>query len=414
MKKSNKASYTPIDYQEALHSASKGMIRVKDPITLLKIITRFIDRKMGVTHVAVLLYDRKHGSYVLIDSKGEGGTKIPVGFVRISQNNALVNFFLNSYNGAFARKEALVFSEIEHIKNFEILVNKKEGRAIHYDDILKQMVYLRASVCVPSFYKKELIGILILGEKLSGDVYKEEEISLFVTLANDVAMAVKNAELITDLKTSYEKEHQLFIDTSVALATAIDARDRYTHGHSERTSHYSLVIAKELIDTGKIEYDREFMETVQLSALLHDIGKIGIKDDILNKPGKLTPEEFEIMKKHVDIGGSILKPVKGLNHLTDGILYHHERFDGKGYPHGMKGEEIPIIGRIVCVADSFDTIVTARAYKTTTPVEAAFEELKKCSGGQFDPVMVDAFYNAYKKGKITKRDYTSLDFLRIH
>lgn len=414
MKKPNKAVYGPIDYQEALHSASKGMIRVKDPVTLLKIITRFIDRKMGVTHVAVLLYDRKHDSYVLIDSKGEGGTKIPVGFVRISKNNALVNFFMNSYNGAFARKEALVFNELEHIKNFEIMVNKKEGRAIHYEDILKQMVYLRASVCVPSFYKRELIGILILGEKLSGEIYREEEISLFVTLANDVAMAVKNAELITDLKTAYDKEHQLFIDTSVALATAIDARDRYTHGHSERTSHYSLVIANELIESGKMAYDREFMETVQLSALLHDIGKIGIKDEILNKPGKLTPEEFDIMKKHVEIGGGILKPVKGLNHLADGILYHHERFDGKGYPYGMKGQEIPIIGRIVCVADSFDTIVTARSYKTTTPVEAAFEELKKCSGSQFDPEIVDAFLSAFKKGRITKRDYTSLDFSRVH
>ncbi|MGH7271839.1 MAG: HD domain-containing phosphohydrolase, partial [Polyangiaceae bacterium] len=371
------AEYSRIDFQEALLSASKGMIRVKDPVTLLKIITRFIDRKMGITHVAVLLYDKIRDAYVLIDSKGEGGTKIPVGYVRMPVYNSLINFFMNGDNGAFARKEALVLSEIEHVKNFEIMVNKKEGRANAYDDILKQMGYLRATVCIPSFYKKELIGILILGDKLSGEAYKEDEISLFVTLANDVAMAVKNAELITDLKTAYDKEHQLFIDTSVALATAIDARDKYTHGHSERVSHYSLVVTKELIDSGKIAYDREFMETVQLSALLHDVGKIGIRDQILNKPAKLTAEEFEIMKTHVLIGANIVKPVKGLAHLTDGILYHHERFDGVGYPYGLKGKDIPIIGRIVNVADSFDTIVTARAYKSSTPTDAAAEEIQR-------------------------------------
>jgi HD-GYP domain-containing protein (c-di-GMP phosphodiesterase class II) len=406
--------YTRLDYQEALLNASKGMIRVKDPVTLLKIITRFIDRQMGVTHVAVLLYDRSRDAYVLIDSKGDGGAKIPVGYIKIPKTNPIVHFFMNSDNGAFARKEALVFSELEHLRDFEILVNRREHRAIHFEDIRKHMTSLRASVCVPSFYKKELIGALILGDKLSGEPYHEEEINLFVTLANDVAMAVKNAELIKDLKTSYEKEHSLFIQTSVALATAIDARDKYTHGHSERVSHYSLVIVKELIDQGKRPFDREFMETVQLSALLHDVGKIGIKDEILNKKSGLTPDEFENMKSHVMIGVGIVKPVKGLTHLEDGILYHHERFDGKGYPMGLKGQDIPMIGRIVNVADSYDTITTARSYKPATPPQLAFEELRKCAGSQFDPEIVEAFYQAYKKGKITKREYTHFDFTKLH
>ena len=406
--------YTRLDYQSALLNASKGMIRVKDPVTLLRMITRFIDRQIGVTHVAVLLYEKKRDSYVLIDSKGEGGAKIPIGYVRVLKNNPLVSFFLSPDNGAFARKEALIFNELDHLQNFEMLVNKKEGRAIHYDEIRKHMTFLRASICVPSFYKNELVAILILGEKLSGEMYYEPEISLFVTLANDVAMAVKNAELIRDLKTSCDKEHSLLMCTSIALATAIDARDRYTHGHSERVSHFSLVIAKQLIDTGKLEYDRDFMETVQLSALLHDIGKIGIKDQILNKPAKLTDDEFEVMKTHVTIGAGIIKPVTGLTNLADGVLYHHERFDGKGYPTGLKGKDIPIIGRIVNVADSYDTITTARSYKEATPPEQAFEELRRCAGSQFDPEIVDAFYDAFLKGKITKREYTSYDFTRLH
>ena len=392
--------YTKIDYQEALLNASKGMIRVKDPITLLKIITRFIDRQIGVTHVAILLYDKKRNAYVMIDSKGEGGVKIPVGYVKIGDDNPIISFFRAVDNGAFARKEALVFSELDHVRNFEILVNKKEGRAIHYEDIKKHMTYLRAAICIPSFYKRELVGVLILGDKLSGEKYYDPEISLFVTLANDVAMAVKNAELIKDLKTSFDREHQLFIQTSIALATAIDARDRYTHGHSERVSHYSLVIAKEMIDQGKLAYDREFLETLQLSALLHDVGKIGIRDQVLNKPAKLTDEEFEVMKEHVMIGANIVKPVLGLSHLGDGILYHHERWDGKGYPHGLKGKDIPLIGRIVNVADSYDTITTARSYKKAFAPQEAFEEILKCSGSQFDPEIADVFHQAWKNGRI--------------
>ncbi|MBI4352520.1 MAG: HD domain-containing protein [Candidatus Omnitrophica bacterium] len=395
-------------------NASKGMIRVKDPVILLKIITRYIDRKMGVTHVGVLLFDKARHAYVLIDSKGEGGTKIPVGYVKIHPDNPIVSFFTASDKGALARKEALVYGELEPMRNFEILVNRKERRAIHYEDVRMQMSYLRAAVCVPSFYKKELIGILILGNKLSGEPYEEEEINLFVTLANDVAMAVKNAELIQDLKHAYEKEHRLFIQTAIALATAIDARDRYTHGHSERVSHYSMVLVKELVDAGRIEYDRELMEAVQLSALLHDIGKIGIRDQILNKPATLTPEEFEVMKTHVTIGASIVKPVKGLTHLEDGILYHHERYDGQGYPFGLKGDEIPLVGRIVNVTDSYDTMITARAYKRTMAVEEAFEELKRCVGTQFDPEMVEAFCRAYEKGDLTKRQYAAFDFAKLH
>lgn len=147
--------YTRLDYQDALLNASKGMIRVKDPITLLKIITRFIDRQIGVTHVAVMLFDKKRDAYVMIDSKGEGGVKIPVGFVQIPKENPIVSFFQAPNNGVFARKEALVFEELKHVQNFEILVNKKEGRAIHYEEIQKHMTYLRAAVCVPSFYKKD-------------------------------------------------------------------------------------------------------------------------------------------------------------------------------------------------------------------------------------------------------------------
>ncbi len=407
--------YDQIDYQQALLNASKTMIRVKDPVTLLRLITRFVDRQIGATHVAVLLYEKKRDSYVLIDSKGESGRRIPVGYIRISQDNPIVQFFKNKKNGSsFNRKEALVLNELEHIQNFQILVNKKENSAIQLDDIRRQMDLLRACICIPSFYKNDLVAILVLGDKLSGEKYFDQEISLFVTLANDVAMAVKNAELIKDLTSAYEREYHLLMETAGALVTAIEARDRYTKGHSERVSHYSLVVASEMIDRGMVPYSREFLEAAQLSGLLHDVGKIGIKDEILNKPAALDEKEYAVMKAHVKIGANILKPVTSLKGLYDGVLYHHERWDGQGYPYGLKGTEIPLIGRIVAAVDSYDTIVTTRPYSKGKSPEEAFEELLKCRGNQFDPQVVDVFFEAFKAGRITKKMYKVYDFTNRH
>ena len=407
--------YGQIDYQQALLNASKSMIRVKDPITLLRLITRFVDRQIGATHVAVLLYDKRKDAFVLIDSKGESGRRIPIGFVRIPRDNPMVRFFERRKNGGFIkRKEALVMSELAHIENFQIHVTKKEHAAIEFQEIRKQMELLRACICIPSFYKNDLVAIVVLGDKLTGEKYHDPEIDLFVTLANDVAMAVKNAELIKDLTISVEKEHQLLMETASALASAIEARDRYTKGHSERVSHYSLVVAIEMIEKGLVPYSREFLEAAELSGLLHDIGKIGIKDEILNKPARLTDQEYGVMKAHVKIGANILKPVTGLKGLYDGVLYHHERWDGKGYPYGLKGTEIPLLGRVVAVVDTYDTMVTTRPYAKAKTPDEAFVELKKDSGSQFDPQIVEIFYDSYKSARMTKRRYKAYDISVRH
>jgi HD-GYP domain-containing protein (c-di-GMP phosphodiesterase class II) len=406
--------YGQIDYQQALLNASKSMIRVKDPITLLRLITRFVDRQIGATHVGVLLFDRRRDSFVLIDSKGETGRRIPIGYIRIPRDNPVVRYFQQKKNGSLVRQEALVLYELEHLQNFEIHVNKKEKSAIELHEIRKQMELLRASICVPSFHKNELVAVLVLGDKLSGERYYDQEIDLFVTLANDVAMAVKNAELIKDLTLAVQKEHQLLMETASALVSAIEARDRYTKGHSERVSHYSLVVAVELIEQGIVPAGSEFLEAAELSGLLHDVGKIGIKDEILNKPARLTEQEYGVMKAHVKIGANILKPITGLKGLADGVLYHHERWDGKGYPYGLKGEEIPLMGRIVSVVDSYDTMVTDRPYSKGKTPEEAFVELRKCAGGQFDPKLVEVFYGAYKSGHIHKRRYKAYDFPQRH
>lgn len=402
------------DLQQVLVNASKSMIRVKDPITLLKMITRFIDRQIGAEHVAVLLFDKVKQSYVLIDSKGGAGQKIPIGYIRVKKESPIISYFMNynanEANGRFVRKDALVYQELEHLRKFEILVNRKENSAIQMTEIKKQMDLFKACVCVPSYFKKDLVAVLLLGEKLSRDEYDHEEINVFASLANDVAMAVTNAELIKDLQEAYEKEHELLIDTASALVSAIDARDKYTKGHSERVSHYTLVIVAEMIEEGLIEYDRRFLEAAQLAGLLHDVGKIGIDDAILNKPSSLTDEEFVIMKSHADIGINILKPIKGLKEIADGAKYHHEKYDGSGYPYKLKGEEIPLLGRIIAVADAYDTMVTNRPYKAGRKPDEAFAELERCSGTHFDPDAVAMFLKAYRNGNIKRRNYTNYKF----
>ncbi|MBD3296177.1 MAG: HD domain-containing protein, partial [Candidatus Omnitrophica bacterium] len=227
------------------------------------------------------------------------------------------------------------------------------------------------------------------------------------TLANDVAMALANAELIQDLQDKiyevhklYEREHSMFIHTSISLAAAIDARDPYTHGHTERVTQYALSIAEELKDIPEAVIYKNFKETLHVSGLLHDVGKIGVPDSILNKQSKLTKEEYEKVKEHSVTGSAILYPIRELGDIAREVRGHHERFDGMGYPDGLKGEEIPFISRIIAVADTFDAITSDRPYRQKKMAEVAMQIIKDNSGTQFDPIVVSAFLLVYRKGKL--------------
>jgi len=186
-----------------------------------------------------------------------------------------------------------------------------------------------------------------------------------------------------------------YLNAIKALAAAVDAKDHYTHGHSNKVMAYSAMIAKEL-GLGEKE-----VEKIKYGALLHDVGKIGISENVLNKPAKLTPKEFDTIAMHPILGVSIVQNIESLKDLIPIILYHHERFSGGGYPEGIASNSIPLGARIVGVADSWDVMTSDRAYRKALPLDVAIAELKKCSGTQFDPEVFAPLLRAlYRNEKI--------------
>ena len=204
---------------------------------------------------------------------------------------------------------------------------------------------------------------------------------LYVFALQDMNREVERARHmeIEYYKEEQKKLHDMFEQTAEALATAIDAKDRYTHGHSTRVAAYSTQIARE---AGKSD---EECDQVYFAALLHDVGKIGVADAIINKEGKLTDEEFAEIKLHPVYGNQILSSIHESPYLSIGAHYHHERYDGRGYPEGLAGEEIPDLARIIAVADSYDAMTSKRSYRAPMPQKKVREELVKGMGTQFDP-----------------------------
>ena len=199
---------------------------------------------------------------------------------------------------------------------------------------------------------------------------------------------------VLDLKRAAEENRALFMGSIQMLAGAVDEKDPYTRGHSDRVTRYSTILAREM------GLSEEQIEVVRVSAQLHDVGKIGIEDRILKKPGALTPEEYEIMKTHTTRGANILRPVQQLKEMIPGIELHHESLDGRGYPFGLKQEEVPVVARVISVADTFDAMTTNRPYQAARPPEYAVKIIKSLSITKFDPQVVAALVAVFDRGEL--------------
>jgi putative nucleotidyltransferase with HDIG domain len=228
------------------------------------------------------------------------------------------------------------------------------------------------------------------------DVRSRTEIGELAQTFNHMAEDIQH--YIGDLQRASEENRQLFMDSIEMIAAAVDAKDPYTKGHSGRVSSYSVIVAREL------GMPDEEVDKIRVSATLHDVGKIGIEDRVLKKPGVLTNEEFEIMKRHTVMGYEIVRQVKQLEEMLPGIRWHHEALNGKGYPDGIAGDEIPLLVRVISVADTFDAITTDRPYQAGRDFPSALEVLRRQAGSKYDPIVVDALQSAYIKGELRQAE----------
>lgn len=230
--------------------------------------------------------------------------------------------------------------------------------------------------------QNELYGWIGMTSFNMQEIFRQGELRMLKSLAEQLAIVIAN----TDLYRNLEK----FTESMVrSLVHAIEAKDPYTRGHSERVHHFTMLMAAQL------RLKNDDFETLKWAAILHDIGKIGISEKILLKPGKLDDEEFSVIKSHPEKGGRILQPVAQLAGSLDGIVHHHERYDGKGYPHGLKAEAIPLPARIIAVADTFDAITSNRTYRKAKSPEEAMQIIRSVSGTQLDPAIVKIFEKIY-------------------
>lgn len=326
--------------------------------TTVRLVTRLIPCDMG----NVFLVDRERGGFLFQAGFGTDlsrGSFIPFTDTSITE---LVNTGRSLYTSSLSEEQSLLPLEKR----------------------LLELGFL-SHIRVPLVLKGNVTGILHVGAKRPA-FFTPNDLSTLEKLAYQIGVALENARLLTDLQ-------ELFLGTVKSLASAIDAKSPWTAGHSERVTKYAIAIGKAM---GFPEKD---LNDLELAALLHDIGKIGIYDAILDKPEKLTDEEYAIIKRHPAKGAELLKPIKQLKHIIPWIRHHHEGYNGTGYPEGLKEDEIPLMARILTVSDSFDAMTSKRPYRDALSREKVIEEMKRCSGTQFDQKVVEVFLKVLESGQ---------------
>ncbi len=318
----------------------------------------------------------------------------------------LSNYHFTGYTNPLEAIEAL---KKEH---FDLLLLDFLMMPLHGDQVVEKI----------REFDSDLYILLLTGHKdlappletikrldIQGYCEKSDKFDQLLLLIESGLKSVSQMRIIKEindkLDTAYSELKEAYRGTVESLRLAVDAKDSYTKNHSDRVSYYSVLIGK------KLGLSQEDLETLKDGALFHDIGKIGIPDAILQKPGKLTDNEYDDIKNHPSIGAKILAPAKIFGGIIDIVKYHHERFDGKGYPSSLKGEEIPLLARIVCVADSFDAMTSDRSYRPRFTLLKALDELENGKGTQFDPRVVDAFILAIKENKNYVEQDLGIDFI---
>jgi len=248
---------------------------------------------------------------------------------------------------------------------------------------------IASAMCTPLVHQDQTLGVLYVDTRGTTNAFTRNDLELLVALSGPAAIAIRNAQYLDELEQAY---HDYLIVTS----NAVEARDHYTVGHTWRVTNFALEVAREL------GWSEAKLKECEEGGVLHDVGKIAVDDAILRKTASLTDDEYARMKVHPTKGAAMLSDIERLKPLVPYCLYHHERYDGNGYPYGLKGEDVPIEGRLVAVADAFDAMTSNRPYRRGLPPDEAIAEIEKGSGTQFDPAIAAAMVRCYQAGRISR------------
>jgi len=389
----------PFKVEEVVHIVQRGLdrqrlqmenIRLKEALSLYKI-SEAISQSLSLDHILELITDstleEMQADVVTLLLEDEPGAEI--------------------YRERIRRNRTTVGEEpLGELNVQEILAYARQDLPLLAQGVKAHPFFLRpprqpriVSFCsIPLTVRNKVVGMLNAFSFTRGYKFTEGQRKMLAIMGSRAAVSIENARLYEnllrsnqDLEAANQSLEENFRQTILAFAQALEENDRYTRGHSERVTNYSRMIAEGLC------MSQPEIETVVQAALMHDIGKIGIRYEKLNKPGQLTPEERNMFRRHPEKGKRILEPIPFLRQLIPGCFCHHEHFDGSGYPQGLKAEAIPLLGRIIAVGDTYDAMTTDRAYRQALPHEAAVAELRRCAGTQFDPKLVEAFLREIEK-----------------
>ncbi|HVU05555.1 MAG TPA: HD domain-containing phosphohydrolase [Polyangiaceae bacterium] len=366
----------PFKVEEVIHIVQRGLekqrlaaenLRLREALSLYKV-SEAIAASLSLDEVIATLSDSAiHEIHADVASTwlddGEGGyfeRKVDRG-ARVSQTERVGRLDVQALASRLSGGEPLV----EHGARAAELLAEQPDKAVS------------SLAVVPLRTRERLLGWIAVMSLTEGKRFLEGQRKLLSIVASRAAAAIDNARLYEDLQATFQQTIQ-------SLARTIDKMDRYTSGHSERVARYAAALARWL------GLSPSMIEIVRQAALMHDIGKIGCVMN-LNKPGKLTQDEYEIFKKHPVYGREILDPIRFLAPVLPGVHLHHERWDGRGYPLGLRGNEIPLIARIISVADTYDAMTSDRAYRRALPHEVTVNEIVRCAGSQFDPDVTGEF-----------------------
>ena len=364
---------------EARELLSKKVLRYEGLIELGQLTSSSLDfktiKKKAVGVLKTLL-ESEHVIIHLKDSKKDELYYIPFN-AGTDESKCRYKIDDSNFVGSCAYHTAIL--HIDDVK-YDI----RSGRQSPYVKDLEPKNMLLA----PLVSKGELLGVIQAINSTHGN-FNEEDYHFVDAVSNQLTNVLENALLI-------DKLHNQFLQVISAMADAIGKKDSYTGGHTKRVAHFSECIGKEM------DLSTKDMRDLKMAAVLHDIGKIGIEDKILKKTEALNDEEFEVMKNHPRLGYEIIGHIDSLSSVVDGMRFHHERPDGKGYPFGLKGDEIPVMAMIISVADTFDAMISTRPYRKGLPPMVAYDEIVKHRGTQFSEAVVDAFCRWFEKSSMHK------------